>query len=299
MRKFLSALADLSAGLLFVLVALLDARVLLQSPHLVYLCFPLLVTVALAVGYWRGLRNVLPSWLTAVLTNIPLLVLALQFFSGRNKPFILFPALTFVFVSAGIAMTRLRARAWALTAVIVIAGIAGALAGPRFVPLVVPSKNVKEKPFPFTINLADGTTISSRDLGGKIVILDFWATWCIPCQHELPALQRIYEKTKGQRDVVFVAVDGVITDAPGDSGDSLERATAYFRRFGYSIPLAWDGGAVLERSFGLAGFPTLVVVDGYGQVRMRRVGYVGSEDLEAILLGKIEELRAEDGGVRK
>jgi len=130
MRKLLSALVDLSAGLLFVVVALLDARVLLQSPHLVYLCFPFLITVALAVGYWRGSTNVLPSWVTAVLTNIPLLVLALQFFSGRNKPFILFPVLTFVFVSAGIAMARLRARPWALTAVIVIAGMAGALAGP-------------------------------------------------------------------------------------------------------------------------------------------------------------------------
>ena len=295
MRKVLSALADLSAGLLFVLIALLDARVLLQSPHLVYLCFPSLVTVALAVGFWRGSRNVLPPWVTAVLTNIPLLVVALQFFSGRNKPFILFPALTFVFVAAGIAVARLRARPWAMTAVIVIAGIVGALAGPRFVTLVVPSKNVKERPFPFTINLADGTTISSRDLGGKIVVLDFWATWCIPCQHELPAVQRIYEKAKGQKDVVFVAVDGVITDAPGDSGDSLERAMAYFRRGGYSIPLAWNGGAVLEKSFGLAGFPTLVVVDGQGRVRMRRVGYVGAEDLEAILLGKIEELRTEGG----
>jgi len=54
-------------------------------------------------------------------------------------------------------------------------------------------------------------------------------------------------------------------------------------------------GAVLERSFGLAGFPTLVVVDGHGQIRMRRVGYVGSEDLETILLEKIAELRSEGG----
>jgi len=293
MRKVLSALVDVSAGLLFVLVALLDARVLLQSPRLVLLCFPVLITVAVATGYWRGSRNALPPWATAVLTNIPLLLFALAFFSGRNKPFILFPVVTLVSVSAGIAMARLRAKPWALTAVIVIAGITGAFAGPGFVPLIVPSKNVKERPFPFTIKLADGTTISSRDLGGKIVVLDFWATWCIPCQHELPALQRIYEKTKSQKDVVFVAVDGVITDSPGDSGDSLERATAFIRRGGYSIPLAWDGGAVLEKSFGLAGFPTLVVVDGNGQVRMRRVGYVGAEDLEAILRGEIEELRKE------
>ncbi|HEX7680903.1 MAG TPA: TlpA disulfide reductase family protein [Thermoanaerobaculia bacterium] len=295
MRRLLSALVDVSAGLLFVLVAFLDARVLLQSAHLVYLCFPVLAIVAMAVGFWRGSRSTLPPWVTAVLTNIPLLVTALLFFSGRNKPFIVFPIVTFVFVCAGMALVRLRGTLWSSTAIVAIVCIAGALAGPRFVPLVVPSRNVKERPFPFTIDLADGTTIHSHDLGGKIVVLDFWATWCVPCQHELPALQRLYETTKGQKDLVFVAVDGVMTDSPGDSGDSLERATAYFRRGGYTIPLAWDGGAVLEKSFGLAGFPTLVVVDGHGQVRMRRVGYVGSEDLEKVLLEKIAELRSEGG----
>jgi thiol-disulfide isomerase/thioredoxin len=295
MRKLLSALTELSAGLLFVVIALLDARVLLQSPRLVYLAFPFLVIVAVAVGYWRGSRNMLPPWLTVVLTNIPLLIVALQFFSGRNKPFILFPVLTFIFVTVGIALARLRATPWALATVVLVAVVAGALAGPRFVPLVVPSHDVKERPFPFTINLANGPAITSRDLGGKIVILDFWATWCIPCQHELPALQRIYDKTKTQKDLMFVAVDGVMTDSPGDSGDSLEGASAYFRRGGYTIPLAWDGGAVLEKSFALAGFPTLIVLDGHGRVRMRRVGYVGSEDLETILMTKIGELRNEGG----
>src|SRR5258706_6951981 len=157
MRKILSALMDVSAGLLFVLVALFDARVLLQSARLVYFCFPLLAIVAMAVGFWRGWRDALPPWVTAVLTSIPLLIMALLFFSGRNKPFILFPIVTFVFVCIGMALARRRARLWPLAAVVVITSIAGALAGPRFVPLVVPSRNVQERPFPFTINLADGT----------------------------------------------------------------------------------------------------------------------------------------------
>ena len=156
----------------------------------------------------------------------------------------------------------------------------------------MPNQHVDERATPFTIRLVDGTTLSSRDLAGKVVVLDFWATWCVPCQRELPAIQRVYDRMKSQSDVVIVAVDGVMTDAPGDAGDSKERAAAYFRRGGYTIPLAWDGGAVLEKSFALQGFPSLLILDRAGRVRMRRVGYIGAENLESVLVGEIDAYRS-------
>lgn len=290
MHKFLSALVDISSGLLFALIAFFSARVLLQSAPLVYLCFPLLVTAAVAVGFWRGAKGTLPLVLTAFLTDVPLLILALRFFSGRNKPFIVFPVVTFAFVCIGVAAARMRATPRVVTMVAVIGGIAGALAGPAFVRLIVPSGNVNERPRQFAITLANGATLSPQNLRGKVVVLDFWATWCVPCQHELPDIQRAYERVKGQKDVVFIAVDGVMTDVPGDTGDTLERAEAYFHRSHYTIPLAWDKDAALEKGFGLHGFPTLIIVDGDGRVRLRRVGYIGSEDIGKILLEKIAEL---------
>src|SRR5947209_18559423 len=150
MRKFLPLLVDLSSGLLFVVVAFAGARVLLGSPRLVYLCFPLLAGTALAVGLWRGSRHALPLVLLGVVTTIPLLIMTLYFFSGRNKPFIVFPAVTFVFVCLGAALARRGATRWTATAVVVIAGVGGAFAGPRFVRLIVPRGDVNERAVPFT-----------------------------------------------------------------------------------------------------------------------------------------------------
>ena len=292
MRKILSILLDVSCGIVFLLIALLSARVLLQSARLVYLSLPLLITASLIAGYWRG-RSGRSPLLIAAMTTLPLLILTLAFFSGRDKPFIWFPVVTFIFADIGATFAKERASKALLVGLAVVANVGGAVAGPPFVSLMVPSRDVTERAVPFAIHLVDGSTVSSRDLRGKVVVLDFWATWCVPCQHELPRIQQAYEKMRGKGMVAFYAVDGVMTDSPGDSGDTVERASAYFRQHGITIPLAWDGGGVLERAFGVAGYPTLLVLDRQGRVRMRHVGFIGSEDLETTLAKKVAELQNE------
>jgi thiol-disulfide isomerase/thioredoxin len=285
MRKVFDALVDFLSGVPLLLILFLDGRVLLQTRTLVYFAFPLLCTVAFAIGFWRGRRSSLPLIATAALASTPALILALYFFSGRNKPFIIFPVVAFVFILIGGIVSRPRTA----IAVLVVANIAVAFAGPPFIGLIVHNRLVKEKPIPYTIHLIDGRTISSQELRGRVVVLDFWATWCVPCQRELPALQRAYEKTSGRNDVAFFAVDGVMSDS-GTDGDTAERAREYYRRGGYTLPLAFDGGALLEKSFSLSCFPTLLVLDPAGQVRMRHVGFIGSEDLEGVLLRTIDDL---------
>jgi len=289
MRRAVSALIDLAGGIPFVLIAFFSARVLLQSRPLVYVCFPLLCTVALLAGFWRGRAGSLPVPLTAVLVSAPLFVVASQFFSGRNRPFILSPFLVLVFVAAGAGISRMRAKPSIAAAIVVVTNVAAVFAGPVFVRSIVRSRMVNETPVPFAIHLVDGRTISSRDLRGRVVVLDFWATWCVPCQHELPILQRVYDRSKDH--VAFFAIDGVMTDTPGDAGDTAERAVAYFQRGRYTIPLAWDGGGVLEKAFSPAGFPTLLLLDRGGHVRMRHTGFMGGEDLEGDLLREIDEIR--------
>jgi len=291
MRRIVPALVDLAAGLVFVAIALFAARVLLQSRLLIYVCFPLFCTAALVIGFWRSGAGARPVAWIAFLATLPLFLLAMYFFSGRNRPFMAFPIVVFVFVAAGAALPRTRAKPLLVAIGVVAMNVAAAAAGPLFVGFLARSQNVTERPIPFAIRLVDGRTISSQQLRGRIVVLDFWATWCVPCQQELPILQRVYDKTKGRSDVAFFAVDGVVADTPGDAGDTAMGAVAYFDRAGYTIPLAWDGGAVLEKAFALHGFPTLLVLDKSGQVRMRHVGFVGSEDLERTLLDKIDTLR--------
>ena len=285
MRKAVDVLVDLLGGLLLAVIFFIDGRVLMQTRPLVYFAFPLLCTVAFAIGFWRSRRSSLPFAVTAILATTPVLVLALYFFSGRNKPFIVVPIVAIVFITIGGVVTRRRTA----IAILVAANIAAAFAGPPFIGLLVHNRLVTEKAIPFGIHLVNGGTISSQELRGRVVVLDFWATWCVPCQRELPMLQRAYEKSSGRKDMAFFAIDSVMTDS-GEGGDTAERAAEYFRRGRYSIPLAWDGGAVLEKAFALSGFPTLLVLDPAGQVRMRHVGFIGSEDLEGVLMRTINEV---------
>jgi thiol-disulfide isomerase/thioredoxin len=290
MSRVAAALTEAVIGVALVGIALLDARTLLQSRVLVYLAFPLLCTVALAIGWQRARAGTRSPMLIAFFTTLPLLVVALQFGSGRNKPFLVLPLLAMICVAIGGVMARGRMKPSWIAGILAGLNVVAALAGPVFVNWLVPSRNTNEPPVPFVVHLTDGRAISSRELRGSIVVLDFWATWCVPCQRELPAVQRALDRLKGRKDVAFFAVDVVMTDAPGDSGDTAERAIRYFRRGGYTLPLAWDGGGALVKSLAIRGLPTLLVLDRQGRVRLRHVGFSGAEDLERRLLLKIEEI---------
>jgi thiol-disulfide isomerase/thioredoxin len=293
MRRFLTALIELACGLLFVLIAFLSIRVLLQSSTLVYFVFPLLCAPALLLGYWRGRVGTFPVVLTALLVAIPVAVMLYPYLGGRNNPIVLFPTAVLLFTALGGVLARRKAQARMAWISAIVIGGAAAFAGPLFVRLVVPARDVHEAAVPFTVHLVDGRTITSQQLRGQVVVLDFWATWCVPCQHELPMLDHLYRSMNARNDVTFLAVDSVMTDSPGDAGDTAELATAYFRRGGYTLPLAWDGGSALEKALNVHGFPTLILLDRTGTIRMRHVGFLGSENLEQTLSEKIEALHAE------
>lgn len=295
MPKLRSAGVDLLAGLLILAVAFVATEVSLQSTRLIYLFFPLLLLAAFAVGLWRGGSSRSAVAVIVVLANLPLVIVSLMFFTGRNLPLMIMPGLTLLFVIAGCAVGRRRAYISMATSLVAVVIVASAFAGPAFIRFAEPSHEVRENAVPFTIHRTDGTTVSSAALRGSVVVLDFWATWCTPCQRELPMVQRTYDALKGHGDVVFMAIDGVMSDTPEES-DTAEKAAEYFRRAGLTIPLAWDGGAVLEKSLAVHGFPTLLVLDRQGRVRYRHVGFVGAVELQRMLTAEIEQLRAEPAG---
>ena len=290
MRRGLAVVADLLSGVALALIAFVAVRVLLQSARLVYLFFPLLCTAAFAVGWWRGGKGTAALAATAILTTAPLFALAAAFFSGRNKPVIVLPLVALVLVLAGAVCAQLRAKAPAVAAALVAANIVAAFAGPPYVRLIAGTRHTNERAIPFVLHLVDGRTISSTELRGRVVILDFWATWCVPCRSELPVIQHVYDRVKNRRDVALFAIDGVLTDTPGDVGDTAARASEYFRRGGFTIPLVYDSGGVLEKDFSLNGFPSLLLLDADGGIRMRHLGFIGSEGLEANLLREIDTL---------
>jgi peroxiredoxin len=99
--------------------------------------------------------------------------------------------------------------------------------------------------------------------GQKIVLIDFWATWCGPCKMAMPGLQSIQDDFKG-RGLEILSLN---------EGESAEQAGGFIKKKGYGFRVLLDAGSAIGASYGVRGIPTLVVVDKQGIVRWIRIGY--------------------------
>ncbi len=126
-------------------------------------------------------------------------------------------------------------------------------------------------------SLADGSTVSLEHYRGKIVVLNFWASWCIPCKEENPALTDAWERYRGT-DVVLL---GVVFQ------DSTDAARDYTRRLGNTWPSAIDGDGRVALGYGVFGPPETYFIGADGVIAGRHIGPIDS----ATLINGIETLR--------
>lgn len=108
----------------------------------------------------------------------------------------------------------------------------------------------------FTLTTFDGETYTLSELRGKPVIVNFWASWCIPCRDEAPALQRAWEKYK-DRDVIILGVDYVDTDAD---------AKKFIAEFQQTYPNGPDLGTKISQSYKISGVPETYFIDKAGKL---------------------------------
>jgi thiol-disulfide isomerase/thioredoxin len=124
---------------------------------------------------------------------------------------------------------------------------------------------------PFTLQPISQGSVPTGAKPGKILVLDFFATWCSPCMAELPELERLRTDLQDNPDIEFVLV------GTNEGGDTPDRVRAFAQRRHISLPIVFDLEQKTMRAFRLSGFPTLVVIDRTGHVRLTHSGYNTSE----------------------
>jgi peroxiredoxin len=126
----------------------------------------------------------------------------------------------------------------------------------------------------FELESLAGGSVRLSDLRGKTVVIDFWATWCPPCEFQVPELNAFYEAHKGDTDV---AVLGISVDI-----DGAEAVRSWIDEMQVKYPVLLDGEE-LARRYGALGFPTLYIVAPDGSLDSEHVGLIETGDLEAAL----------------
>lgn len=131
----------------------------------------------------------------------------------------------------------------------------------------------------------EGEWIEPATFTGKVVVLDFWASWCGPCRKSFPQLEKVYRDYKNHPEVVILAVNT-------GWNNTLEDARRFVKENSYDLPFAYDPDSKLaERLVRPRGIPTYCILDKSGRWRLRHVGYWEFwEDYAGTLRRQIERL---------
>ena len=125
----------------------------------------------------------------------------------------------------------------------------------------------------FTLKDLQGRDLTSADLRGKVVLVDFWATWCQPCKKEMPG----YQKLLNQYGSRGFAVIGFKFDTMMDTEDPI----LFAKKIGVSYPLAVAPDGLKQKFGGIEGLPTTLLYDRQGILRQKVVGFEYTEVIEA------------------
>lgn len=132
-------------------------------------------------------------------------------------------------------------------------------------------------PLSFKLTKLDGSKLDLATLRGKVIVFNFWATWCGPCLTEMPLVEKTMTKYKDDKDVVFLAVS---TD------EDRELVPPHLKQYKINLPVAYADS--LNEFFTVTSIPTTIILDRKGELAFRMAGYNPREDFSVMLSEKIE-----------
>lgn len=134
-------------------------------------------------------------------------------------------------------------------------------------------QDVSGEPAPVTYTTLDGRSQTLDDLRGKVVLVNFWATWCPYCRHEMPAMERFWRDYHARGfEIIAFSVD-----------DDPAKVVAFMQENGYSFPAAMADVAIQQAFGGVTRLPTSYLLDRNGKLRHKVHGQVHYARLEALV----------------
>ncbi|MEG0371057.1 MAG: cytochrome c biogenesis protein/redoxin [Clostridium sp.] len=135
-------------------------------------------------------------------------------------------------------------------------------------------------PSDFTLKDQYGNVHTLSDYKGKVVFLNFWATWCPPCKKEMPDIEKIYkEYGKNSGDVIIL---GVAAPNMGDEGDE-ESIKEFLNDAGYTFPVVFDNGGSVMGEYYINAFPTTFIINKSGSVNKYVPGAINEDTMKMII----------------
>ena len=136
----------------------------------------------------------------------------------------------------------------------------------------------------FSAELVDGSTFEMADLQGKVILINFWATWCPPCVGEMPAFEDLYADYKDNEDVVIVAVD---------VEENKKTVDAFVNENGYTFPIAYDEEGNIGLQYPTGGIPYTVIVGKDGTIKVIHLGANSADKQYRLYKADVEAALAE------
>lgn len=127
------------------------------------------------------------------------------------------------------------------------------------------------KPGPQLSGIVDleGRPVTAEMMKGKIVVLDFWATWCVPCMHEMPYFHKVFEKYRNNKNVMFMVVNS-------GANNTIEDARKWtIQNPQYQFPVYFNNDKNIGEKVGFNLIPTIAVIDQQGKMQFRTIGFEG------------------------
>lgn len=124
----------------------------------------------------------------------------------------------------------------------------------------------------FVLEDLSGNLVKLSDLKGRLVVLNFWATWCTPCRTEMPEFQEIYQRN--EQDLVVLGIN--LEESPGDIQD-------FVSPLNITYPILLDKDGLVSRLYKVIQLPNTYFIDRQGILRIRHIGFLSSDQFQEYL----------------